>query len=73
MKAEDHTQLAKALRHVDGLVMLSGYHNPIYAERLADWRQTEFRAICSISFKNVARTEVVWMNYDTDGKKLNLK
>ena len=52
--------------------MLSGYDNDLYRDRLADWRRVEFQVLCSMltAKKKPFRTEVVWLNYDKDGHRL---
>ncbi len=68
----DHVDLATRLLNVRAKVMLSGYHNPIYDTLLADWRTAEIQTYCSISpaKQKPLRTEVVWMNFGTDGRRL---
>jgi hypothetical protein len=41
------------------MVMISGYDNPLYAERLAAWRKVSFTAKTHAGIA----TESVWMNY----------
>lgn len=71
MTVEQHAALVDALRRVKGFVMLSGYHNDLYRERLGDWCRVEFKVLCSMSTANIkpSRTEVVWLNYGMDGKR----
>jgi DNA adenine methylase len=72
METGEHVELASRLLSLKAKVMLSGYHNPIYAPFLADWRTAEIETYCSIALakKKPRRTEVVWMNYDKDGRRL---
>jgi len=72
MTDEQHVSLLVAMRSMKGLVMLSGYQNDLYREYLSDWRRVEFQVLCTMSTakKKPPRTEVVWMNYGKDGKRL---
>lgn len=69
---EQHVELLTALTNVEGLVMLSGYDHALYAERLAKWRRIGIKThVWSSSAKEKpVATEVVWLNYDKDGKRL---
>ena len=42
MTDRDHRELLRLLETVDGKVMLSGYHCPLYDRLLVDWRCVEF-------------------------------
>lgn len=59
MSNSQHRELAERLHSVKGMVMLSGYACPLYADLFSDWRSTE----CS-HFADGAkqRTEVLWFN-----------
>lgn len=72
MTVEQHTALLDALRQVKGYVLLSGYANDLYRDRLAKWRRVDFEVKCSISpaKKKPLRIESVWMNYSKDGKHI---
>lgn len=48
-----------ALRALTGMVVLSGYANPLYDETLRDWRRVEFKALADGARP---RTEVLWIN-----------
>jgi DNA adenine methylase len=65
MSVEEHRRLLETLLAVEGKVILSGYHNPLYDEMLAGWRVVE-RLIDNKSGSGKTkqmRTEVLWMNY----------
>jgi DNA adenine methylase len=65
MSVEEHRRLLETLLAVEGKVILSGYHNPLYDEMLAGWRVAE-RLIDNKSGSGKTkqmRTEVLWMNY----------
>lgn len=74
LQDSDHDNLVNQLQCVEGLVILSGYANPIYDNALANWRRVEFQTRCTVSpkKKKPARTEVVWMNCDRHGNRLSL-
>ena len=60
MSDQDHEELLEALLLHTGPVMLSGYDNDIYNERLQGWRKISTPARAENS---LPRTEVLWMNY----------
>jgi DNA adenine methylase len=62
MTDDDHRTLAQTLHGVQGQVVLSGYHNELYAELYADWHCIEASPKMAHSVKQ-ERTEVVWMNF----------
>ena len=64
MPAEaDHLELCAALRACTATVLLSGYDSPLYAEELAGWDRTTFRATTEgIGGARAVRTEVLWSN-----------
>lgn len=55
----DHTELLDFLCGLAGTVVLSGYPNPIYDERLRHWTRIERAALADGARK---RTEVLWIN-----------
>lgn len=55
----DHVRLLDTLLTVEGMVVLSGYHSPIYAEALAGWEVVELEALAE---GGSPRTEVIWIN-----------
>lgn len=60
---EDHAELLTFLRGLKGLVLLSGYPDPLYDEALPGWRRTE-----RDTFADGARPrrEVLWINPAAD-------
>lgn len=70
MSGADHIALLDVLNTVQGHVMLSGYDNALYQERLAQWRRVSFVVKCWCSTTKSERVECVWMNYDQQGKRL---
>jgi DNA adenine methylase len=59
MNDADHKQLLEFLQSLDGMVVLSGYDNQIYADYLDNWRRVE-RA--SLADGARPRIEVLWLN-----------
>jgi DNA adenine methylase len=59
MSDDDHRELLTALLALAGMVVLSGYPNPIYEEALAGWHRVERAALADGARK---RTEVLWLN-----------
>jgi len=59
MDDADHGSLLKALRGLDGMVVLSGYPNPLYDGALSDWLRVERDALADGARP---RTEVLWIN-----------
>ncbi len=59
MSNEDHLQLLDALDRHPGPVILSGYANPLYTDRLASWEQVTMPTLAE---HGMMRTEVLWLN-----------
>jgi DNA adenine methylase len=57
--ASDHERMLDVLLKLPCMVMLSGYANALYAERLSHWRTHTFMAKSHTD----RRQEVVWMNF----------
>lgn len=55
----DHEALAAKLRAVKGMVLLSGYHGPLYDRLFGDWHRVEREALADGA---APRVEVLWMN-----------
>jgi len=59
MSDDEHRELAGMLRGVKGMVVLSGYDCPLYAELFGDWHRVE----CSARADGAGeRTECLWLN-----------
>jgi DNA adenine methylase len=67
MTDDCHRRLADVLKSLKGKVCLSGYPSSIYEELYHDWRRVERKALADGAKE---RTEVLWMNYDSDMLKL---
>jgi DNA adenine methylase len=65
MTEEDHVELLDVLRQVTGKVMLSGYSNQLYDEKLKEWNRAEFGIANHAAGGEAKRrmVECVWMNY----------
>lgn len=58
---DDHRQLCHFMRSLEGKVVISGYLNEIYDNRLSDWWRVEKKSLADGARD---RTEVLWMNFD---------
>lgn len=56
---DDHAELLTLLLDLDGMVLLSGYADPLYDERLAAWGRVEKETYADGARK---RTEILWIN-----------
>ncbi len=59
MTDHDHRELAATLSKLEGAVVLSGYHSPMYDELYGKWRRVERQALADGARE---RTEVLWLN-----------
>lgn len=59
MDEGDHRDMAKCLRALEGMVVLSGYHSMQYDTLFADWETFEIAAHADGARE---RTEVLWLN-----------
>jgi len=70
MTADQHRELLETLAGIKGKFLLSGYRSELYDDfaRLWQWSRVERQIDCKASSKSVKeqRTEVLWMNYDTE-------
>lgn len=58
-----HDELLAFLKTLKGKVVLSGYPDQRYDETLSDWRRVDRKAFADGARE---RTEVLWMNFDTE-------
>ncbi len=65
MTAEQHEELLDAILQCQGKVLLSGYPNPMYSERLRDWNAHDIEIDNKASSRKTKPTmiERLWMNY----------
>lgn len=61
MEDNEHEELLSALVKHPGKILLSGYDNEMYNGYLSGWRKAYKDTAAE---KGIARTEVLWMNYD---------
>lgn len=59
MTDADHRELAECLHEVKGMVLLSGYHSPLYDRLFKDWFFVERNSLADGARP---RVEVLWMN-----------
>jgi DNA adenine methylase len=62
----DHREMLAVIKQCRGMVMLSGYRNPLYDRELVGWRRQDFRIDNKASGAKTKREmiESVWMNFD---------
>ena len=56
----EHERLLHNLKNLPCLVMISGYDNSLYDERLSGWSRHTFNAMSHVGL----RSECVWFNFD---------
>ena len=63
MDDKDHEDLLDVLLDHKGPVLLSGYDNALYSDRLRGWHREE-----AVSYSQIAsrKTEVLWMNFEPE-------
>jgi len=59
MTDADHIALAEQLHILSGMVVLSGYDSPLYADLYGEWKRSERQHLAN---GGTFRTEVVWLN-----------
>lgn len=59
MTDDQHRALAEALHGLEGAVVLSGYHSPLYDELYGDWQRVERHAHADGALD---RVEVLWLS-----------
>lgn len=69
MTDAEHEVLLGILIEHPGKVLLSGYDNELYNERLSGWRKVQKNTIAEGGRK---RTETLWMNYDIGNEQMSL-
>jgi len=61
MTDEQHRHFAAVLHELKGMVIVSGYHSPLYDELFDGWTRTERKSLADGARE---RTEVLWMNFE---------
>lgn len=69
MSDDDHRELAECLRSVQGMVILSGYHSPLYAQLYVGWRTVE---MCAKTEFNKETVEVLWFSPNVPAHQTSL-
>jgi len=69
MTDEQHRTLADLLHSLKGMVIVSGYHSPLYDELYSDWRYEERRALADGAREH---TEVLWFSPNVPPKQYAL-
>lgn len=62
MTDDEHVELISQLASLEGMVILSGYDNELYADLLTGWQQHKTTARISAGRGTGIRTECVWLN-----------
>lgn len=62
MDNAEHRELLDALQNLAGMVVLSGYPNPLYDEALQGWERHTTTARISGGRGTATREEVIWLN-----------
>lgn len=63
MSDDEHKKLLNVIIKSDCKIMISGYDNPLYAEKLKNWHRAVKSTTAECSIK---RTESLWMNYNLE-------
>lgn len=72
MIEEQHIELLQALNQVKGMVVLSGYPNPIYDGHLEGWELHTRETAASGQRGTVHRTEAIWLNPQATGEQVQI-
>lgn len=62
MSNGDHRALADRLHRCEAMIVLSGYHSPLYDELFGDWKTVEKPARIQAQKGAESRLEVLWLN-----------
>ena len=66
MDDADHNDLLDAALAHRGPILISGYDNPLYADRLRNWHREETTSYSQVCSK---KREVLWMNFEPEATK----
>ena len=58
---DDHERLIAMILKLPGRVLVSSYANPLYMDRLRDWRCCRYAGVT----RGGAKTEMLWCNFDS--------
>jgi DNA adenine methylase len=70
MAADAHVELIERLRTIKGCALICGYNHPLYTALLFYWRKVCFCARETMGGRAGKRQEVVWLNYEDDGSRI---
>jgi DNA adenine methylase len=72
MTVAQHEEMLDCFLRAAGHVVLCGYGNALYDDKLKGWRRIEIKTKTNMSQRDRAedRTEVLWLNYDENGERL---
>jgi len=62
MTDAQHGELLDCLMHVEGMVALSGYSNPVYDNMLQGWQRIQRRSSMASQRGSDIRAEVLWLS-----------
>jgi len=65
MTDAQHGELLDCLMHVEGMVALSGYSNPVYDNMLQGWQRIQRRSSMASQLGSDIRAEVLWLSPNT--------
>jgi DNA adenine methylase len=65
----DHGRFVRLLQRIQGKAFLCGYEHGLYDVQLMGWRRVVIPTMKSMGGR-VPRKEIVWMNYDEHGQKI---
>lgn len=69
MDDSDHNNLLDVLLKHPGPVILSGYENQLYQERLAGWHREERTSYSQVGSK---KNEILWMNFEPEAQQMSM-
>jgi DNA adenine methylase len=72
MTEGEHRAMLRAVRGIQGHVVLCGYKHKVYEKALGDWCSFPFGAVTTVDNQGTRhnRIEIVWTNYDPKPAKL---
>jgi hypothetical protein len=70
MGVDAHVELIERLRKIKGYALICGYNHPLYTRMIFHWRKVSFFAREAMGSRVGKRSEVVWLNYEDDGSKV---
>lgn len=70
MTDRDHVDLLNFCLRSKAKIMISGYESDLYNNMLEGWNKRQFDSCAEMSGK---RDEIIWFNYDVEGKQISLQ